>query len=181
MGLFTNLIRNIEPIARVVILVKYYQIQQAQLVPILLPVFNDYDKEKRQFLASLSVVSAAIGAFSFLLYNSPYVKSPELLKIGDILILITIISSMIGWLVVLHSNQKKLHNTFCEFNNKLHSASETLDYFFQQKISQEDFKKKINSFNKDYKKPVFPNYYWQIGNCVLFVVAIVFIGLSLFL
>ncbi|MCL4384186.1 hypothetical protein M1116_01940 [Patescibacteria group bacterium] len=180
MGILRNLIRNVEPITRATVLLKNYQTKQDQLIPLVLPVLNDYDKEKRAFLTTISIVSAAVGAFSFLLYNSPYVKNPDLLKLGDILILLTIILSIVGWLVVLHSNQKKLHDTFCDLIDSLHSASENLDNYIQQKISQEDFEKKLQSFNKEYKRPNFPDYYWQIGCCILFVTSLVFIALSFF-
>lgn len=151
MNFLDKIISKIGPIFEAASLVKNYQSKQEQFIPLILPVLNDYDKEKRAFLTTIAIVSVAVGAFSFLLYNSPYVKSPELLKFGDVLILLTIISSMIGWLVVLHSNQKRLHDTFCDLLDNFHSASKTLDNYIQQKNDQEEFEKIIKGFTKNTK------------------------------
>lgn len=145
----------------------------------ILPVFNDYDKEKRAFLSNLSIISAAIGAFSFTLFKSEYVKSPNLLIVGDIMLLCTIVSSVISYLVIFCKNQTNLHNTYFNLIKNIDSNTRFLNDFVFGKIPENEGYIKIKELEgKKPDDPKKPKYKILITNCVLFSISIFLISLS---
>jgi Zn-dependent membrane protease YugP len=125
------------------------------------PIFAEYDRDRRNFFSMLATISATIGAFSFLLFSTgSIVKNIQLLKIGDGLLLITIIFSISTYLFILSDSQKKFHKVYYDsleiFNNK--------EY---EKLPK-------------YRRPKVRNYLLEFIICSIFVFALIFIGMSFF-
>jgi hypothetical protein len=109
----------------------------------------------------LATISATIGAFSFLLFPlTNIVKNLPMLKIGDGLLLLTIILSISIYLFVLRGSQKKFHEVYYE-NFEILTNKE------YEKITK-------------YKRPEFKEYYLEFIVCLIFIFALVSIGISLF-
>lgn len=145
----------------------------------ILPVFNDYDKERRAFLSNLSIISAAIGAFSFTLFKSEYIKTPNLLIAGDIMLLCTIVSSITSYLVIFCKNQTNLHNTYFNLIKTIDSNTRFLNDFVFGKVSESEGYTKIKELEeKKPDDPKKPKYKILIANCVIFSISILMIGLS---
>lgn len=130
-----------------------------KLIDVSLPIFAEYERDRRNFFTVIATISATIGAFSFLLFPlTNIVKNLLLLKIGDGLLLLTIIFSVSTYLFILRDSQNKFHKVYYDyleiFNNK--------DY---EKIPK-------------YKRPETREYGLELIVCSIFILALVFIGIS---
>lgn len=132
-----------------------------KLIDISVPVFAEYDRDRRNFFSMLATISATIGAFSFLLFPlTNIVENLHLLKIGDGLLLLTIILSISAYLFVLRDSQMKFHKVYYEK--------------FEILLNKEY--KKLPK----YKRPEFKEYYLEFIVCLIFIIALIFIGFSFF-
>lgn len=132
-----------------------------KLIDISSSVFAEYDRDRRNFFSMLATISATIGAFSFLLFPlTNIVKNLPMLKIGDGLLLLTIILSISIYLFVLRGSQKKFHEVYYE-NFEILTNKE------YEKIPK-------------YKRPEFTEYYLEFVVCLIFIFALVSIGISFF-
>lgn len=134
---------------------------KTKLIDISLPIFAEYERDRRNFFTMIATISATIGAFSFLLFPSTnIVKNFLLLKIGDGLLLLTIILSIVIYLYILRDSQNGFHKVFYDY----------LEIFYNKQYE------KIPK----YKRPKVRNYLLEFSVCFIFILALVFIGISFF-
>lgn len=130
-----------------------------KVIDIAIPVFAEYERDRRNFFSMLATISATIGAFSFLLFPlENVVKNLTMLIVGDGLLLLTIIFSVLVYMFILRSSQRKFHKVY--YDN------------FEILINRE-YEKLLK-----YKRPKFEEYYLESIACLFFVSALIFIGIS---
>lgn len=132
---------------------------KSKMIDIALPIFAEYDRDRRNFFSTLATMSATIGAFSFLLFNSSsIIKNQSFLKWGDILLLVTIILSVVSYLYVLANSQYRFHEIY---------------YNYLENFNAREYDKLPK-----YKRPEVRIYLLESIVCSVFIIALLLIGTS---
>lgn len=153
-------------------------VERKELHSINQPQYSNLLSNRRGVLATISTISATIGAFSFLLFDTEgIVCSLTLLIIGDLLLLTTIIVSVFFYIVITQKDLLVLHKSYYDslewLNEDIDKAYEVLS----GKISLEQLQEWARIRIKDtvYNRPEEPSFSYQWISFMFFSVAMLFI------
>lgn len=145
------------------------------------PVFQSYDESKRNFPLTLAAISSTIGAFSFILIGNKNISSPIFLQIGDILLIIAIISSLIYYVYLYQSQLETFHKTYYDLTGKANTYINKQLAALRREISFEELQKfyeseKTKSVPQERPKP--PGSYLDYFTVSLTVIALLFVAMA---
>jgi hypothetical protein len=145
------------------------------------PIFASFAQESRSFFSFTATTSATIGAFSFLLFDSHILKSPVLLKFGDVLLLIVIVLSAYSYLSDLQKDYIRYHN---DYFNTFEMLSKDISKGYKVlsgEMTFEEFKKWANEQLQitKYKRPPMSGFILHWIVFVFFVLALLLVATSL--
>ena len=144
--------------------------------------FSTYDQSRRGFFSTIATLSATIGAFSFLLFDLSILANPSFLVIGDIFLIITIVTSIFIYLRLLNLEHQEFHNTYFTVFERLSEDISNGGKLQRKEISEEEYQKLLER-NQDkiseYERPKSPTYKWHNLIFLMFALALFFVLISL--
>ena len=149
------------------------------------PQINKYDDYYANIFSSFSTLSATIGAFSFMLFNNEVTIKNVFLSIGDLLLLTVIIFSFSKYIKITRGNHIETLDYYRKFQNKISKCIGFCDEFINEEINEDKYLEKRKKINKETKdslnnsEPLIPDYSIHKRILIIFIVALIFIGISL--
>lgn len=141
--------------------------------------FNDFDKERRDFIMRIATLSATVGAFSFLIFDK--VASPNLLKLGDFFLGVNIIYCVVVYLLLFKKDLYNYHSAYFDIFERMNKEIEIWSKIDLGLATADDLvcfhKQEISNIGK-YERPVKDSLADQEFVIILFALAWIFILLS---
>ena len=162
---------------------KFFEDQREKHHFSMIPIIHNYDDMYRNIFTAFASLSATIGAFSFLLFDSPYLHNIKSLVTGDVLLLIVIIISMFNYVLGSKRAHIDIINGYKRIQDRFDESINGYLEVLKGKIKQLDFEREQYEKAKEKvlsdKNQELPNYFWHYIVLIIFVFALIFVGISL--
>lgn len=145
-----------------------------------LPIFEGFDRENRNFFIVSAQISAAVGAFSFLLFDKA--NCPNSLLTGNVILAVNVVFSFWVNFFILRKASVDFSNTYNEQFERLSVDIENTKNFLEEKISKDEYvdylNREVEKISEN-KKESSIGFWPHLVVTVLFSVAMVYIVFSL--
>jgi len=163
--------------------IKFLESQKEKHHYAVMPIISNFDVVKRNIFLTFATISATIGAFSFLIFGSSSLKDKNALIVGDFLLLLTIIISMILYIIQTEKDHVETLKSYSRVQERFGNIINGYLEVIKGKVALIDFykiqKKEAEERLKEDSTDIKPNYFWQFIVLILFIFSLLFICLSL--